>query len=158
MATLKLKLRKTKHIYPGRPSEMGYVARVVSNGTADYATIAEDAAEDTTFNVDEIRAAGGIFCRAAAKLLKQGYIVDLGPIGKLYPSCSSPWHSDASALRISEVKATVNYRPSDDIQAAIAGASLTWAKGEAAEDDDSGDDSGSGGGVSGWGDPGDITE
>lgn len=156
MSKLKLRVKKIKNIYPGRPSEKGYVARVVSNGVADYADIAEDAAEDTTFNVDEIRAAGGIFCRAAAKKLKQGYIVDLGPIGRLYPSCTSGWHSDADALTLSEVKAKVNYVPSDDIAAAIAGAKLQWVNGD---EDESADDSGSdNGGASGWGDPGDITE
>ena len=94
MAKLKLKVIKVKNVNLQTKKE-GRVARVLTNGTADYSQIAEDAAEDTTFNVDEIRAAAGIFCRAAAKMLKQGYIVDLGPLGKIYPSCSSGRGPDA---------------------------------------------------------------
>ena len=134
MAKLKLRVTKIGNVNPTTKAK-GYVGRVLTNGTADYDDIIEDGAENTTFNQDEIRAAAGIFCRAAAKMLKQGYIVDLGPIGKLYPSCTSGWVSKSEELSLSSIKPTVYYRPSDDVQAAISGASLVWARGNEAVED-----------------------
>jgi hypothetical protein len=133
MAKLKLRVIKVKNINLQTKKE-GRVARVLTNGTADYSDIAEDAAEDTTFNVDEIRAASGIFIRAAAKALKQGFIVDLGPLGKIYPSCTSGWFENAEDLTMDSVKPTIYYRPSQEVEAAIKGASLVWAKAGEAED------------------------
>ena len=103
MAKLKIQVKKVAVVHP-TTKERGIRAQVITNGTANYDDIAEDAAEDTTFNVDEIRAAAGIFCRGAAKRLKQGYIVDLGPIGKLYPSCNSGWFEKAEDLKLADVK------------------------------------------------------
>lgn len=115
----------------------GYIARVVTNGTADYADIAAEAARNTTFNQYEIQAAGGIFCQAAAALLREGHIVDLGPLGRLYPSCQSAWHAEAAELTLGEIRPTVVYRPSDEIREAIRGAHLQWARGhEGPEDED----------------------
>lgn len=164
MAKLKLRVTKAKHVNPVTKKK-GYAARVLTNGTADYSDIAEDAAEDTTFNVDEIRAASGIFIRAAAKALKQGFIVDLGPLGKIYPSCTSGWFENAEDLTLDSVKPTIYYRPSQEVEAAIKGASLVWAKaGEAEEgeqngtvspstgDDNSGGGSNNGGDDNGGGD------
>lgn len=133
MAKLKLRVIKVKNINLQTKKE-GRVARVLTNGTADYSDIAEDAAEDTTFNVDEIRAASGIFIRAAAKALKQGFIVDLGPLGKIYPSCTSGWFENAEDLTMDSVKPTIYYRPSQEVETAIKGASLVWAKASEAED------------------------
>lgn len=127
MATLKLKVAKSRRMNP-QTKQMGYAARVITNGTADYDDIAEDAAEDTTFNVDEIRAAAGIFCRAAAKRLKQGFIVDLGPIGKLYPSCTSGWVEKEENLLLNSVRTSLYYKAADEVDAAIKSASLVWAK------------------------------
>ena len=155
MAKLKLKIAKSNRINPAT-KQMGYAARVITNGTADYDDIAEDAAEDTTFNVDEIRAAAGIFCRAAAKRLKQGFIVELGPVGRLYPSCTSGWVEKEEDLLLSSVKPSLYYKPADEVEAAIKSASLVWARkededGEAAPDggtttDPSNDNGGNSGG------------
>ena len=127
MVKLKLRLTKSSRVNPSTKVK-GFSGRVLTNGTADYDDIIEDAAENTTFNQDEIRAAAGIFCRAAAKMLKQGYIVDLGPIGKLYPSCTSKWVAKAEDLQLSDVKPSLYYRASDDVESAINGATLVWAK------------------------------
>ena len=139
MAKLKLRVTKAKNKQPVT-KKMGYIARVLTNGTADYDDIAEDAAEDTTFNVDEIRASAGIFCRAAAKRLKQGFIVDLGPIGKLYPSCTSSWVEKEEDLKLSDVKPTLYFKPADEVAAAINSASLVWSKKEEEDEDDEGGD------------------
>lgn len=158
MSTLKLKVRKTKNVYPGRPSEMGYVARVVNNGTADYEDIIKSACKNTTVHKAEAKVVFELCMESVADMLKQGYIVDLGPVGRLYPSCSSSWHSDPDQMSLSEVKPTLYYRPGDDIAAAVKGATLVWAKADGEEGDDNSGDNGSNGGASGWGDPGDITE
>ena len=154
MAKLKLKVKKVTMVHPST-KQRGFTARVVTNGPADYDDIVEDAAEDTTFNQDEIRAAAGIFCRAAAKMLKQGYIVDLGPIGKLYPSCSSGWYEKSEDLKLTDVKPGLYYRASDDVEASINGASLIWAKAEDEEEEaENGGGTPSGGDTSGGGDNG----
>ena len=126
--------------------QKGFVARVLTNGTADFDDIVEDAAEDTTFNQDEIRAAAGIFCRAAAKKLKQGYIVNLGPIGKLYPSCSSGWYEKAEDLKLENVKLGLYYHAGNDVEAAVKAAKLVWAK---ASDEEEEEEENEGGGNSG---------
>ena len=144
MAQLKLKVKKTGGSNPVT-KQKGFVARVLTNGTADFDDIVEDAAEDTTFNQDEIRAAAGIFCRAAAKKLKQGYIVNLGPIGKLYPSCSSGWYEKAEDLKLENVKLGLYYHAGNDVEAAVKAAKLVWAKAsdeEEEEENEGGDNSG----------------
>ncbi len=133
MSKLKLKIAKQNRINPATKT-MGHSARVLTNGTADFEDIAEDAAEETTFNKEEIQASSGIFCRKAAQRLKQGYIVDLGPLGKIYPSCTSGWFEKAEDLTMDSVKPTIYFRPSEDVLAAIRGASLVWAKPEDAEE------------------------
>ena len=151
MAKLKLKVAKSKRINPSN-KKMGFAARVITNGTANYDDIVEDAAEDTTFNQDEIRAAAGIFCRAAAKMLKQGYIVDLGPIGKLYPSCTSGWYEKAEDLKLSAVDPSLYFKAANDVEAAIKSAQLVWAKPSDEDDEDDGGDTPGGGGSSDGGD------
>lgn len=145
MAQLKLKVKKTGGSNPVT-KQKGFVARVLTNGTADFDDIVEDAAEDTTFNQDEIRAAAGIFCRAAAKKLKQGYIVNLGPIGKLYPSCSSGWYEKAEDLKLENVKLGLYYHAGNDVEAAVKAAKLVWAK---ASDEEEEEEENEGGGNSG---------
>ena len=124
---MRLRVAKIKN-YNVAAKQMGFSARVITNGTAGYDEIAEDAAENTTFNVDEIRAAAGIFCRAASKLLRQGFIVDLGPIGKIYPSCTSGWFDKAEDLTMESVKPSLYFHPAEGVAAAIKGATLVWAK------------------------------
>lgn len=153
MAQLKLKVKKTGGSNPVT-KQKGFVARVLTNGTADFDDIVEDAAEDTTFNQDEIRAAAGIFCRAAAKKLKQGYIVNLGPIGKLYPSCSSGWYEKAEDLKLENVKLGLYYHAGNDVEAAVKAAKLVWAKAsdeEEEEENGGGDNTGDNGGNNGGG-------
>ena len=163
MAQLKLKVKKTGGSNPVT-KQKGFVARVLTNGTADFDDIVEDAAEDTTFNQDEIRAAAGIFCRAAAKKLKQGYIVNLGPIGKLYPSCSSGWYEKEEDIKLADVKPQLYFRAGDDVEAAIKSAKLVWAKASDEEEEEEeggpttgGDDNGGGTNNGGGGGTGSIT-
>ena len=71
--------------------------------------------------------------KAAARQLKNGKIIDLGPLGKLYPSVSGKWVEKEEDLVLADLTPHCNYRPSQEIAEAIAGAQLGWAT---AKDDD----------------------
>ena len=58
--------------------------------------------------------------------IKQGYIVDLGVLGKLYPAVNGKWDENADNLQLADMKPKVNYKAGDDIAAAVKGASLSW--------------------------------
>lgn len=129
MAQTTLKVRKVKGINPKTKQE-GIVARVVSNGKSSFEDICELAGLNTTMNVAELEAAGKLILQAAARQLKNGYIVDLGPLGGIAPSVNGKWVAKAEDLAKADLTAKVNYRPSDDINAAIASAKLAWASAE----------------------------
>jgi hypothetical protein len=59
--------------------------------------------------------------------LKNGKIIDLGPLGKLYPSVSGKWVEKEEDLALADLTPHCNYRPSQEIAEAIAGASVGWA-------------------------------
>ena len=100
--------------------------------------------------------------------IKQGYIVDLGVLGKLYPAVNGRWDTDAENLSLQDMKPKVNYKAGDDIAAAIRGAQLSWTtEAETDEntvtDDDQGtttggDDNGGGAGGGGGNGNGELEE
>ena len=132
MSHLKLKALKTKRYNPVA-KKMGYSARVITNGTATFDDICALAGKGSTLDPIEIEACSKAFCRDAAAQLKQGYIVDLGPLGKLYPSCTSGWVEKEEDLLLSSVHPTLYYKPAIEVDSAIKSASLVWGK---ASDDD----------------------
>ena len=154
MANITLKVKKvpSKNL---KTMESGFAARVVTNGTADFADIAKYACKGSTISAPEMEASSKLFCEAAAEQIKNGYIVDLGPLGKLYPSVTGKWAKNKEDLSKTDLKAKVNYRAGNDIAAAIAGATLSWAseKDEAADNstDPDNTDPGTGGADSGSG-------
>ena len=87
MGNLTLKVEKvaSKNL---KSQEPGFAPRVVTNGTADFGDIAKYACKGSTISTPEMEASSKLFCEAAAEQLKNGMIVDLGPLGKLYPSVS----------------------------------------------------------------------
>lgn len=129
MSQLTLKVRKVKMVNPKTKQE-GVASRVVTNGKESFADICELAGLNTTMNVAELEAAGKLILQAAARELKNGKIVDLGPIGAIYPAVSGKWAEKAEDLQKSDLTLKVNYRPSDEIDAAIKGAKLAWASAE----------------------------
>ena len=140
MAKLKLKIAKSSTVNP-QTKVMGYSARVITNGTAGYEDIVAEACHNTTVHKAEAKVALELCMESVAEMLKQGYIVDLGPVGKLYPSCSSGWVEKAEDLQLSSVVPSVNYRPAEEVTAAVKGAALQWVKDSeaaAGEDGDSG--------------------
>lgn len=126
MAQMKLKVRKVKGINPSTKKE-GIVARVVTNGKSAFEDICELASLNTTANQAEVEMMGKLILQAAARQLKNGYIVDLGPLGSIAPSVTGKWVATADELSKSDLTSKVNYRPSDEIAAAIASAKLSWA-------------------------------
>ena len=121
---------------------MGFVARVLINGTAEFDDIVKEAGRNTTMHKAELRMAFELCLDSVVDYMKQGYIVDLGPIGKLYPSCSSGWYENADDMKLTDVKPSLYYRAGDEVEGAIKSAKLIWAKAEDEEDEDNGEEGG----------------
>ena len=126
MAKLTLKVKKIAFKHPVTKTP-GFVARVLTNGTESFDDICEIAGMNTTYAQEEIVACAGLMLKAAARQLKNGKIIDLGPLGKLYPSVSGKWVEKEEDLSLTDLSAHANYRPSAEISEAIKGATLGWA-------------------------------
>lgn len=157
---LKIKANKLTRTVDGVKTQ-GYYGRVITNGTKTFGEIAKESARNTTLHPKEAELAANLLLDAITERIKEGYIIDLGPIGKLYPAVSSKWDTDPENLMLSEMQPRVNYRPSDDIAGAVRSASLAWATvkdeedGEETPDDDNqgtGTNTGTGGNNGGGGD------
>lgn len=139
---MKIKIAKAKAINPSTKT-LGFVARVVTNGTATFEDLCNAASRNTTLHKAEVRTGFELGLEEAALQLKKGLIVDLGPLGKLYPSCSSGWVKTEEELSLSNVKTHVYYKPSQEISTAITSAALSWAKTPIPETTENTDSSGS---------------
>ena len=137
MTTLKLKVSKSKRINP-LTKQMGFAARVLTNGTAYFDDIVKDAGRNTTMNKAELRMAFELCMDSVSEMLKQGYIVDLGPIGKIYPSCSSGWYAKEEDLMLADVKPQLYFRAGEEVEGAIKAAKLVWAKASDEDDEEEG--------------------
>lgn len=124
---MKLKVRRVKTVNPSS-KKSGYAARVASNGVKSFADIVEDASKNTTVHKAEVTAASMLFVESIVTALKNGHIVDLGQLGKLYPSAKSKWHETAEEVTLAEVQPRVYYAPSAEIDGAIKAADLSWEK------------------------------
>ena len=139
MSQLKLKIKKSGSKNPVT-KQLGFSARVLTNGTADFDDIVKEAGHNTTMHKAELRMAFELCMDSVTEMLKQGYIVDLGPIGKIYPSCSSGWYEKEEDMKLTDVKPQLYYRAGDEVEAAIKSAKLVWAKASDEEDDEEGGD------------------
>ena len=129
-----LLIKKTPLMNP-KSKEKGFTVRVVTNGRIGAEQISEEACENTTLHPDEALLANKLFIKKICKYLREGYIVELGEVGTLQPSCSSGWRATEDELTKDMVKPSLFYRPADEIASAIRGAKLEWAneKDEAAD-------------------------
>jgi len=127
MAQLKLRIKKVSMKKPVT-KEPGFATRVLTNGTAEFDDIVKEAGHNTTMHKAELKMAFELCLDSVAEMLKQGFIVDLGPIGKLYPSCSSGWYEDEKDIKLSDVKPQLYYRAGEDVETAVRSAKLVWAK------------------------------
>ena len=144
MAQLKLRIKKSGGKNPVT-KQLGFVARVLTNGTADFDDIVKDAGRNTTMHKAELRMAFELCMDSVTEMLKQGYIVDLGPLGKIYPSCSSGWYEKEEDMKLSDVKPQLYYRAGEDVEGAIKSAKLVWAKAGDEEEEEEGEEGGEGG-------------
>ena len=138
MSQLKLRIKKLGGKNPVT-KQLGYVARVLTNGTADFNVIVKEAGHNTTMHKAELRMAFELCMDSVTEMLKQGYIVDLGPLGKIYPSCSSGWYEKEEDMKLSDVKPSLYYRAGEEVEAAVKGAKLVWAKASDEDEEEGGD-------------------
>lgn len=149
---MKLKIKKSTLVRKlDGVKTSGFYGRVITNGIKTFAEIAKESAKNTTLHPKEAELAANLLIDAITERIKEGYIVDLGPLGKLYPAVSSKWAEDPDDLSLSDMAPRVNYRPSDDIAGAVRGASLAWATEKEADkpttDEEAGDTVNNGGGT-----------
>lgn len=130
-----MKVSKGVHMHP-RTKVMGYSARLARIGTADYEEIVAEACRNTTLNKTEAKMAFELCIDIVIKTLKRGFIVDLGPLGKLYPSCTGKWAEKEEDLHLSSLKPKLYYRPGKEIAAAFKGAKLQWERGSKDEQEE----------------------
>ena len=135
MAQLKLRIKKVGMKKPVT-KEPGFATRVLTNGTAEFDDIVKDAGRNTTMHKAELRMAFELCMDSVTEMLKQGYIVDLGPIGKIYPSCSSGWYEKEEDIKLADVKPQLYFRAGEEVEGAIKAAKLVWAKASDDEEDD----------------------
>ena len=128
MATLKLKIKKAllKRKIDGELKE-GYYGRVLTNGKMGFEEVLKESTHGSTLDYREAKLAAEMMLDGIAQRIKQGYIVDLGPLGALYPAVNGKWSEDPDELLLADMTPKVNYKPSDDIQGAVKSATLQWA-------------------------------
>ena len=101
---LKLKIKKTllKRKVEGVTKE-GYYGRVITNGTKSFEDIVKQSTHGSTLDYREAELACKMMIDGIADSIKQGYIVDLGVLGKLYPAVNGKWDENADNLQLSEL-------------------------------------------------------
>ena len=124
---LKLKIKKTllKRKVEG-VTKTGFYGRVITNGTKSFEDIVKQSTHGSTLDYREAELACKMMIDGIADSIKQGYIVDLGVLGKLYPAVNGKWDENADNLKLADMKPKVNYKAGDDIAAAVKGAQLSW--------------------------------
>lgn len=138
MSTLKLKASRVSNVNPVT-KQKGLTVRVLTNGTADFDSIVTSAGKNTTMHRAELRMAFELCLDSVADALKEGMIVDLGPIGKIYPSCTSKWYEKAEDMKLSDVHPGLYFRAGEEVESAIRAAKIVWAKpGDGEEEEEEG--------------------
>lgn len=157
---MKLKIKKCGLVRKVENEKVtGFYGKVITNGKKTFDEIARQSAKNTTLHPKEAALAAELLLEGICEEIQQGIIVDLGPLGTLYPAVSSKWEQDGEDLKLADMTPKVNYKPSETIAATIKGASLSWAtekdeeEGTETPDDDNQGNQGTGGNTGG----GDLT-
>ena len=125
---MKLKIKKCGLVRKIENEKVtGYYGKVITNGKKSFDEIARQSAKNTTLHPKEASLAAELLLEGICEEIKQGIIVDLGPLGTLYPAVKSKWEQDPDDLKLADMQPKVNYKPSEGIESAINGASLSWA-------------------------------
>lgn len=137
---MKLKIKRSSLVRKvDGVKKSGYYGRVVTNGKKSLVEILKESCHGSTVDYREAKLGLELMLDSVAERVKEGYIIDMGPLGTLYPAVNGKWEQDADDLLLADMTPKVNYRPSDDIAGAIRAASLQWAtEKEAAENDSNG--------------------
>lgn len=104
----------------------GFYGKVIANGKKTFEEILKASCKNTTLDFREAELACKMMIDGIAENLREGYIVDLGVLGTIYPAVTGKWDENADNLQLSDMKPKVNYKPGADIAAAVKGASLSW--------------------------------
>jgi len=132
----------------------GFYGKVIANGKKSFEEILKASCKNTTLDFREAELACKMMIDGIAENLREGYIVDLGAIGTLYPAVNGKWDENADNLQLADMKPKVNYKAGADIAAAVKGASLSWTNEPETDentvtDDDNTQTGGNGGGTTG---------
>ena len=131
MGELKFKIKKCGLVRKINDEKVkGYYGKVITNGKATFDEIARESAKNTTLHPKEASLAAELLLEGVCEKIKQGIIVDLGPLGVLYPAVSSKWEQYGDNLKLADMQPKVNYAPSNGILSAVKGATLSWASAE----------------------------
>lgn len=125
----------------------GFYGKVISNGTKSFEEIVKSSTHGSTLDFREAELACKMMIDGIADAIKQGFIVDLGVLGKLYPAVSGKWDENSDNLLLSDLKPKVNYKAGEDIAAAVKGASLSWTTEAETDENTVTDDEGGEGGT-----------
>ena len=124
---LKIKIKKNTLVRKiDGVKKTGYYGKVIANGKKTFEDIVKASTHGSTLDYREAELACKMMIDGIADSIKQGYIVDLGVLGRLYPAVNGSWSENPDDLQLSDMKPKVNYKPGDDIAAAVRGASLSW--------------------------------
>ena len=124
---LKIKIKKNTLVRKiDGVKKTGYYGKVIANGKKTFEDIVKASTHGSTLDYREAELACKMLIDGIADSIKQGYIVDLGVLGKLYPAVNGKWDENADNLQLADMKPKVNYKPGAEIEAAVKGASLSW--------------------------------
>ena len=143
---LKIKIKKNTLVRKiDGVKKTGFYGKVIANGTKSFEDIVKQSTHGSTLDYREAELACKMMIDGIADSIKQGYIVDLGVLGKLYPAVNGKWDENADNLQLADMKPKVNYKPGADIEAAVKGASLSWTTEAETDENTVSDDDNTGG-------------
>ena len=138
---LKIKIKKNTLVRKiDGVKKTGYYGKVIANGKKTFEDIVKASTHGSTLDYREAELACKMMIDGIVDSIKQGYIVDLGVLGKLYPAVTGRWDENSDNLQLADMKPKVNYKPGADIDAAIRGAQLSWTTEKETDDNTVSDD------------------
>ena len=124
---LKIKIKKNTLVRKiDGVKKTGFYGKVIANGKKTFEDIVKASTHGSTLDFREAELACKMMIDGIVENLRNGYIVDLGVLGTIYPAVTGKWDENADNLQLSDMKPKVNYKPGADIDAAIKGAQLSW--------------------------------
>ena len=104
----------------------GYCGRLVSRGVKDFNTLLEDASTRVTIHKEEVALGTALLLESALRALEEGFIVDLGPLGKLSTSVHCKWSTNEDDLNPNDMTVGVVYKPSAKVKESMKALKVKW--------------------------------